>query len=527
MAFMLSEEAAYGITYGSLATFALAAAASAPFVYKLRGNDAAANEDDGEKAKRADFFFSARDSQGWVSLGLSFFASSQGAWVLYAAPEVGALSGWWGVLGYATASCLPLLALMFLAPYVKAQHPNGFCLTDWVANRFGRPAQVLVALISIFYMWIYLAAELTSMGNLVNMFAGIDSLHALVPVSLVTMLYTMALGLPASIWTDRLQGVLMAVVVVIAITACFSGVEVTSENWDTVSKWTDQGFEAFITLNLAILGADLFNMGEWQRVYAAKDDTQLRGGVIFGCCLIFPVMMLFGISGMLSEAHDIGLEEPVMGPLKFLAFFFLVMEQPQWIAVLTFGLSICMVASSVDSLQAGLVSVLSSEIKKLSKERSMLVAQAFVIAANVPAIILASQATTDGDSPDLGVDIINLFLIADLLTLAIMVPIFSGLGKFTTQNGVLCGCGAGFLTILAFGWFEFGTFMAGLEMVTLMAFGNVQPDEVGLFASRTCILFFVLPFITGVVTYSVSWMERVVQYFEKLQPRQDTQARLV
>lgn len=515
MATMLSEEAGYGITYGALVAFTLAAAASVPFVYK-RGSTGEASDSEGAKERAADFFLSARGSQGWVSLGLSFFASSQGAWVLYAAPEVGALSGWWGVFGYACSSCLPLLVLTVLGPLVKSQHPDGFCLTDWVAERFGRPTQVLVALISVFYMWIYLAAELTSMGNLVAMFSGIDSLHALVPVSLVTMGYTMALGLPGSIWTDRMQGVLMAVVVIIAVSACFSDVEVASKDWGQVATWTDKGFEAFVTLNLAILGADLFNMGEWQRVYAATDDVQLRRGIGFACCLIFPAMILFGIAGMLSKAHDIGLEEPEMGELNFLAFFFLVMAQPEWVAVITFALSICMVASSVDSLQAGLVSVLYKEVKRLSVEKARLVAQAFVLAANVPAIILASHATTDRDTSGLGVNIINLFLIADLLTLAIMVPIFSGLGKFTTQTGVLFGCGSGFLVIVAFGWVEFGTFMAGMEMLTLMAFGNVKPEEVGLFASRTCVLCVILPIATGVVTYLVSWMERIEEYLRKM-----------
>jgi len=143
-----------------------------------------------------------------------------------------------------------------------------------------------------------------------------------------------------------------------------------------------------------------------------------------------------------------------------------------------------------------------------------LLGQSFVVIVNIPAIIFAHEATKD---VLLGLDVINLFLVADLLTLSIAVPVFAGLGTVATQNGALAGCFSGFVTIMAFGWFEFSTFKAGLEMFTLMAFGNIKPDDYGLGASRTCIIFFVLPFITGCVTIAVSWCERILEYLKALQ----------
>ena len=51
-------------------------------------------------------------------------------------------------------------------------------------------------------------------------------------------------------------------------------------------------------------------------------------------------------------------------------------------------------------------------------------------------------------------------------------------------------------------------------MMTLMAFGNIEPAESGLTASRTCILFFLLPIVTGAVTFAASWTERVLSHLE-------------
>lgn len=61
-------------------------------------------------------------------------------------------------------------------------------------------------------------------------------------------------------------------------------------------------------------------------------------------------------------------------------------------------------------------------------------------------------------------------------------------------------------------------------MITLMSFGNVKPPEYGLGASRTCVIFFVLPIITGSVTIAVSWCERVLEYLGTIAALRDKSA---
>jgi len=502
--YMISEGTAFGITYGSLGVFAVVVAIAIPRLL-------AAARADGKEG--ADNWYSARNSQGFVSVGLSCFASSMGAWVLFAAPEVGAgPARWWGVVGYAVASTLPFGVFCVVGPIIRQRFPDGFCLLDWVHDRFGRATQVYVGLCSVFYMWIYLVAELTSMGNLIRDFSGLDPMYALLPVSLTTMAYTMIGGLTASIWTDRVQGVIMVAFLLVAACACFSGLDIQSEHWEEVSDWNDKGFETLVTLILAIIGAELFNMASWQRVYAAQDEKQLRRGLALGMVLILPTMMIFGIAGMLAAAQDMGRAEPTL-VIPALAFFDLLGAQPGWVQTLTYCLATCMVASSVDSLQTGLVSTMSREIiqRELSPRMTTLVGAGLLATVNGAAIVLAAESTKD---VLIGLSILDLFLIADLVLLSITVPVFAGLCRITTASGALAGCFSGLLLIMCFGWVEFGTFTAGLEMMTLMAFGNIEPAESGLTASRTCILFFLLPIVTGAVTFVVSWMERVLSHFD-------------
>jgi len=507
---MISQTATYVIIFSVLFVYCCLSGVAAYFVITdLRKEGKGARDYKfGAHVSR-----SASECQGPVSLGLSFFASATGAWVLFAAPEVGILSGWWGTLGCALASALPCAMFAVLGPIIR-QRCGGdfvFSLTDWVRERFGRPLQLYLSLVSIFYMWVYLVAELASVGNLIRDMAGLSPLVALLPVSISTMVYTSLVGVHASLLTDRLQGVTMVIFIIVTVVACSGGLNMAEGKWDEVSTWSDAGFESLVTLVLALLGAELVKMGTWQRVYAAQSVAALRKGCLLGGVFIFVTMFLFGLAGMLAEAQDRSRPESSL-VIKSLGFFDLFASQGEVMKCFVLALALIMLTSSVDSLQTGFISVLSKDIliTNFTRLQSLIAGQAFLVAVNVPAIIIAFKGTKD---PKLSFSIINLFLLADLLALSIAMPILMGLKPRMTQNGAFAGCFAGLLLIMGFGWAEFGTFMAGLEMFTLMALGNTKPPEVGLGAGRTCIIFVLLPIVSGVVTYFISWMERFAEKF--------------
>eukprot|EP00446_Apocalathium_sp_SHHI-4_P079106 CAMPEP_0177575484 /NCGR_PEP_ID=MMETSP0369-20130122/79642_1 /TAXON_ID=447022 ORGANISM="Scrippsiella hangoei-like, Strain SHHI-4" /NCGR_SAMPLE_ID=MMETSP0369 /ASSEMBLY_ACC=CAM_ASM_000364 /LENGTH=502 /DNA_ID=CAMNT_0019063779 /DNA_START=188 /DNA_END=1696 /DNA_ORIENTATION=- len=481
---MISQTATYVIIFSVLFVYCCLSGVAAYFVITdLRKEGKGARDYKfGAHVSR-----SASECQGPVSLGLSFFASATGAWVLFAAPEVGILSGWWGTLGCALASALPCAMFAVLGPIIR--------------QRCG----------GIFYMWVYLVAELASVGNLIRDMAGLSPLVALLPVSISTMVYTSLVGVHASLLTDRLQGVTMVIFIIVTVVACSGGLNMAEGKWDEVSTWSDAGFESLVTLVLALLGAELVKMGTWQRVYAAQSVAALRKGCLLGGVFIFVTMFLFGLAGMLAEAQDRSRPESSL-VIKSLGFFDLFASQGEVMKCFVLALALIMLTSSVDSLQTGFISVLSKDIliTNFTRLQSLIAGQAFLVAVNVPAIIIAFKGTKD---PKLSFSIINLFLLADLLALSIAMPILMGLKPRMTQNGAFAGCFAGLLLIMGFGWAEFGTFMAGLEMFTLMALGNTKPPEVGLGAGRTCIIFVLLPIVSGVVTYFISWMERFAEKF--------------
>ena len=216
-------DAAYGVLFGVLgATFLLTVAGL--FMKKGSGLQGV--------LRPTDDFLSARNRYKWPTLALSFFASGMGAWVIYGSPEMGAIrtTSWWGVLGYSSASAAGGWVLMWLGPVVKRKvgEDQGFSAVDFALKRYGRLMQLLVMGVSTFYMFIYVVAELTTIANVYATFVGkstvgTDSEHYTTKISSIVVIFTWAYtalaGLPASILTDKFQGVTISIFVIMLLIA--------------------------------------------------------------------------------------------------------------------------------------------------------------------------------------------------------------------------------------------------------------------------------------------------------------------
>ena len=215
-------DAAYGVLFAVMgATFLLTVAGL--FAKKGKWEDLLHPTDD---------FLSARNRYTWPTIALSFFASGMGAWVVYGTPEMGAIriTSWWGVIGYSSASAASGWVFMWLGPIVKKQvgEATGFSAVDFALQRYGRLMQLLVMGVSTFAMFIYVVAELTTIANVYATFVGKSTVGSdsevfttkVASIMIIfTWAYTALAGLPASILTDKFQGALVAVFVVMLLFA--------------------------------------------------------------------------------------------------------------------------------------------------------------------------------------------------------------------------------------------------------------------------------------------------------------------
>ena len=158
-----------------------------------------------EKDMDSDTYMAARGSQNWLRIGLSLFASGMGIWILFGPSEVGYYGGFWDVVGYAVSAATPFLLLAYVGPMIRKRLPSGVTLADYVRIRLGRPMQVYVGLISVFYMFTFLFAEFTAIGKAMETLSEMEPLIPMAMVGIVTAGYISRGGLPASLATDRVQ----------------------------------------------------------------------------------------------------------------------------------------------------------------------------------------------------------------------------------------------------------------------------------------------------------------------------------
>ena len=365
----------------------------------------------------------ARNSQNALTLGLSFLAAGMGAWILFAPPEVGAGVGLLGVAGYALGAAAPFVAFALLGPRVRRVVPAGHSLPEFVALRFGRTFHAYVGAISVLYMVIFVTAELTAAGAVTSILSGLDPRIAVVAVAVATLGYTAYGGLRASLRTDRFQAWLILALLAALVYAVVAGVPGETRAAPSVPPST--GLSVAATLVIAVTAANLFHQGYWQRVWAARDDRALRRGVAIGVVTTIPVVALLGGLGTLAATRGLDLGTPPA------PFFALLGELPAWIAIAVLVLAMALVASSVDTLESGLASLVTAERPSTTLGQARLI----TVALMVPAVLIALR----------GYSVLQLFLIADLLCAATVVPALSSLWSRATSTGALAGAVAGLL----------------------------------------------------------------------------------
>jgi Na+/proline symporter len=384
----------------------------------------------------------ARNKVGGLLATATLVASGLGAWILFSPAETGASSGIVGLIGYSIGSAAPLLAFIFLGSRLRRLMPEGHSLTEFVKLRYGSAAHILTLVVMVFYMFVFLAAELTGISLAVNLLGGTPLVITASIVGIFTMIYTAFGGIRVSIFTDSIQFVfiipLIAAVFLILLVAlggfgsAFSTVNLENRDLLSLTHWP--GIEFGLTLIIAISAAEMFNGAYWQRVYSCKDERSLKTGFLSAGLLVIPVIFLMGLLGVVATGNS-NLVEPSSA-----LFELLINVVPSWVFGIVLVLAVILVMSSMDSLLNGISSVFTADlaqlIPNLAGSKLLLLSRLATAALIIPLIVIASN----------GYSVLYLFLIADLVCAATVFPIFYGLfSPRVGQKTILISCAIGII----------------------------------------------------------------------------------
>ena len=249
----------------------------------------------------------ANRSIGVFSLTTSLVASALGAWILFGPASAATWGGIGAVIGYALGTAFPLFILIFLGEKFRKLYPKGKTLIEVVRLRFGTKLFKLILFLTIFYMFIFLIAEVTAVSILVNYISGTTLWITALIVIVSSLIYTLYGGLRASIFTDNIQFIIILILLLISFINLISfnfnefNFEFIKQNKpDLLSFDYLPNFTAGLTFFIAVAATNLFHQGNWQRVYAAQNNKVLKKSLIASFLIIIPIVFFMGFSGLVA-----------------------------------------------------------------------------------------------------------------------------------------------------------------------------------------------------------------------------------
>ena len=364
-------------------------------------------------------YLTANRDIGLFSLTTSLTASALGAWILFGPVAASTWGGIGAIIGYSLGTAFPMIFLIFLGKKIRQDFPKGSSLVEFLRKKFGKSLFKLILLMTIFYMFIFLCAEITAVSVLINYISGTPLWLTALIVLLATLTYTLYGGLRASLFTDNIQMIFIIILLIISffIIQSFVGEQFTfdflrQKNPHLISASYLPGYTAGFTFFIAVAATNLFHQGNWQRVYAAKDFLTLKKSLLISFLIIVPIIFYMGFIGMVAFSIDPG-GRPDLG------FFFLLLKQNTiLLSFLVVILGLALTISTIDTLVnaiSSLIVVDGRAVYKLKGKTDYLkLSKYIIIILSLIAFLIASK----------GFDILYLFLLADLFCCAFVLTTF-------------------------------------------------------------------------------------------------------
>ena len=353
------------------------------------------------------------------SLSTSLIASALGAWILFGPSAAATWGGLGSIIGYSLGTAFPMIALIYLGKKIRNDFPRGFTLIEFLRKKFSKSLFKLILLMSIFYMFIFLCAEVTAIALLIDYISGTPLWITSLIVLAATLTYTLYGGLRASIFTDTIQLIIILILLIFSLIYLnfFIGDQFTfdfvkQKNPYLLSADYLPNYTSALTFFIAVAATNLFHQGNWQRVYAAKNNKVLKKSLVISFIVIIPIVFFMGFTGLVA----ISLDPNVIPDLSFFSLFLTNQNELLSLFIIILGLSLTI--STLDTLVNAISSLVIIDGKAtfnfINKLNNLKFSKYFMIILSLISFVIASK----------GFSILYLFLLADLFCCAFVLTVF-------------------------------------------------------------------------------------------------------
>jgi len=390
-----------------------------------------------------DYIVGNRD-ENTFTLTASLTASALGAWILFGPASAATWGGVGAVIGYALGTAAPMLFLYNFGPKIRKEFPKGLALTEFIKKRFGDGILKLSLFLILFYLTIFLIAEVTAIASLLNLISKTPLWATSAITLIICLLYILRGGFKLSVITDKYQFIIVSVIILISFTIILNSLEISS--FEIIKKNSPNlldtkylpNYTAGLTFFIAVAATNLFHQGNWQRVYAARNNNKLKASLLYSSVIIFLIVFWMGYTGLISYS----LNQEVNPDLAF--FDLLLKNKDLYIILGILILALSLTLSTIDTLINAISSLLmlnGKQINKILSGKELKKKVIFIILLLSLIVFLISSK---------GYSILYLFLLADLLCCAAVITIFYGFFKKKIEFklarlSILLGLISGFL----------------------------------------------------------------------------------
>ena len=390
-------------------------------------------------------YLTANRNIGFFSLSTSLVASALGAWVLFGPASAATWGGIGAVIGYSLGTAFPMIFLISLGKKIRKEFPRGSTLIEFLRKKFGQSLFKLILLMTVFYMFVFLCAEVTAVAILVNYISGTELWITALIILAGTLTYTLYGGLRASIFTDNIQMVVIIALLLISIyyLITFSGEQfsfsfIKEKAPHLLSSNYIPNYTSGLTFFIAVAATNLFHQGNWQRVYAAKNNEVLVKSLIVSFFVIVPIVFFMGFCGLVAISFD----PNVVPDLGY--FSLLLRGQTEFLSMVIIVLGLSLTISTVDTLVNAISSLIVVDGKATfnlkMKNDYLKLSKYLIIILSIISFFIASK----------GFSVLYLFLLADLFCCAFVLTVFYSfynkkLNEKTAYVSIMFGLLGGFL----------------------------------------------------------------------------------
>ena len=429
------------------------------------------------------------------SLTTSLSASALGAWILFGPASAATWGGIGAVIGYALGTAAPMLFLLNFGPKIRREFPNGMSLTDFVKRRFGTGILKIILILILFYLTIFLIAEVTAIAFLLNLISKTPLWITSGLTLIICLLYILRGGFKLSIITDKYQFLIVLGIILFSIFLILGNLEINSyelikkNSTKLVSKNYIPNYTAGLTFFIAVAATNLFHQGNWQRVFAARNNLILKKSLIYSSIISFLIVLWMGYTGLICFSID----PKIIADLAF--FKLMLLNDNVFIIVSILVLALALTLSTIDTLINAISSLIIIDGKEINKflggREIKNKSNKLILLLCVIVFVFASK----------GYSILYLFLFADLLCCAAVVTVFYGFFKKKINTrlaliSIILGLSSGLL------FFPSQNFQSSLLVGNIMSVENFSPIILSNLLFISFIVAIIVPLVI-ITTYSL------------------------